>query len=293
MDLRDCIEKYFFMGFAYSEIVCLLAVEHNRAISVRTLKRILQKHGLFRRKHYSDDLDVQNVIRDEIITSGQLHGYRWMWLKCLQMGLVVKKERIRHLLHIMDPAGVELRRSRKLRRRRYNSKGPNFCWHIDGYDKLKPFGFCINGSIDGFSRKVIWLHVGKTNSDPKVISGYFLEAVSKLGAVPTVVRTDMGTENCDIADMQVFLRRHGTDAHVRTGRAFVYGTSQHNQRIESWWSILRKENAQFWINLFNDLKTNGYFCGDFLDKNLLQFCFMDIIQVSFRHTFAIIHCVAV
>lgn len=27
-------------------------------------------------------------------------------------------------------------------------KGTNFCWHIDGYDKIKPgYGFCIHGCM--------------------------------------------------------------------------------------------------------------------------------------------------
>ena len=29
------------------------------------------------------------------------------------------------------------------------SKGPNFIWHVDRYDKLKTFGFNIHGCIDG------------------------------------------------------------------------------------------------------------------------------------------------
>jgi len=28
--------------------------------------------------------------------------------------------------------------------------GPNYLWHVDGYDKLKPFGMAISGCIDGF-----------------------------------------------------------------------------------------------------------------------------------------------
>lgn len=28
-------------------------------------------------------------------------------------------------------------------------KGPNYTWHLDGYDKLKPYGFCIHGCMDG------------------------------------------------------------------------------------------------------------------------------------------------
>ena len=28
-------------------------------------------------------------------------------------------------------------------------QGPNFIWHMDGYDKLKPYGITIHGCIDG------------------------------------------------------------------------------------------------------------------------------------------------
>jgi hypothetical protein len=77
--------------------------------------------------------------------------------------------------------GDELRKtSPRLRCKQYSAVGPNFIWHIDGYDKPKPFGLCVSGCIDGFSRKIIWLDVYKTNSDPKVIGGYYITAVQKL-----------------------------------------------------------------------------------------------------------------
>ncbi|KAL5510855.1 hypothetical protein EMCRGX_G006465 [Ephydatia muelleri] len=53
------------------------------------------------------------------------------------------------LLAVMDPAGSRQRRMRRLQRRRYWNQGPNWCWHIDGYDKLKPYGFPIHACIDG------------------------------------------------------------------------------------------------------------------------------------------------
>ncbi|CAH0561750.1 unnamed protein product [Brassicogethes aeneus] len=58
----------------------------------------------------------------------------------------------------------------------------------------------------------------------------------------------------------------------------IKGRSTANQRIESWWSILRKENAQYWINLLESIRDEGLFTGSYLDKALIQFCFMDIVQ---------------
>ena len=50
--------------------------------------------------------------------------------------------------------------------------------------------------------------------------------------------------------------------------------------IESWWGFLRRQCAEFWIALFGELKDNGHYGGGFLDKSLIQFCCMGLIQVS-------------
>jgi len=80
--------------------------------------------------------------------------------------------------------------SRCISRRNYFACGPNFIWHLDGYDKLKPFGLCISAAIDQFLRKIIWLNVYKTNNDPRIIAGYFIEAVQEVCGCPRVVHGD-------------------------------------------------------------------------------------------------------
>ena len=81
-----------------------------------------------------------------------------------------------HIIKTIDPEGVNRRRRRRLHRRSYVTQGPNYVWHIDGHDKLKPFGFSIHGCIDGFSRKLMWLEVGTTNKMPEVIAKFYLDA---------------------------------------------------------------------------------------------------------------------
>ena len=126
----------------------------------------------------------------------------------------------------------------------------------------------------------MWLHAYKTSSDPRVIGGYFLQKTKTIGAVSTVVRADKGTENVLMGQMQRHFRRSGQDA-LRGEKSFMTGKSCHNQRIEYWWSFLRKECTEFWINLFHSLKDEGDYDGSFVDQNLSQFCFMGVIQVSF------------
>ena len=53
------------------------------------------------------------------------------------------------LLATMDEAGTAQRKARRLNCRIYLNKGPNYLWHMDGYDKLKPYGIAIHGCIDG------------------------------------------------------------------------------------------------------------------------------------------------
>ena len=40
---------------------------------------------------------------------------------------------------------------------KYFSRGPNWAWHIDGFDKLKSYGFPIHGCIDRYSRGILVL----------------------------------------------------------------------------------------------------------------------------------------
>lgn len=164
---------------------------------------------------------------------------------------------------------MELRKRKRLKRREYQSKGPNYMWHVDGYDKLKPYGLCINGCVDGFSRKIVWLEVYCTNNDPRIMTGYFLHKVEDIGGCPRFVRGDYGTENSSIAAMQNTFNEGG----------FIYGPSTSNTRIERLWGSLRTQCMQFWIELFGKLKDDRHFSGSYLEVNILRFCFMTFIQV--------------
>ena len=95
------------------------------------------------------------------------------------------------ILREIDPVQSAIRKSRTLRRRTYMSCGPNDTWHTDGYDKLKPYGLPIHGCIDGFSRKILWLKVVRTNNNPVVPASCFLRAVEELLVCPRLLRTDL------------------------------------------------------------------------------------------------------
>lgn len=277
--LCSLIKLYFRLGLNNKEILLVLAQSHRIVVSIRTLKRHCRALGLFRRKQHTDLEEVMAFIQQEIHRSGQMQGYRWLHLRAIQTGYVVQQDTVRRIISLLDPQGVATRKAQRLRRRRYNNKGPNALWHMDSYDKLKPYGIAINGCIDGFSRFVLWMEAYTTNSDPRVIADYFIQCITSMGGCPERIRGDNGTENGHVANMQMFLRRHHTDVFAGD-KSFLHGRSTGNQRIESWWGILRKQCVQFWMNLFKDLQEYGHFSGEFLDKNLIQFCFLDLVQVQ-------------
>ena len=51
------------------------------------------------------------------------------------------------MVRMLDPDGAE---SRRLKRRRYFNRGPNFLVHVDQNDKLRKYGLCLHGMIDGY-----------------------------------------------------------------------------------------------------------------------------------------------
>ena len=108
-----------------------------------------------------------------------------------------------------------------MQRKRYFSTGLNHRWHMDGYDKLKLYGFPIHGCI-GWSRKR--LKVCKSNNHPDIIVNFFLDTISEVRGCPLKVGTDSRIENGVMADMKCTLR-NSVDGHK-------YGTSPANKRIE-------------------------------------------------------------
>lgn len=147
--------------------------------------------------------------------------------------------------------------------------------------------FCIHCR---FSRKIIWIKIAPSNSNPKVIARYYLEAVEEIASrclqcfyipfnminalivlgCPEVLRCDYGTENSSLATIQIAFRYHHQNSMAKD-KSFIYGPSKSNivclynyvfydisvmhlwtryiQRIESWWSHLRRRKTDWWINL--------------------------------------------
>ena len=268
----QALKYYFNEGYKYEVILCFLLKYHGIEMSLRMLKERFKSLGLRRRNLLdSNDQDIRARIQEELDGPGCLKGYRSMWHTLRRKGYQVSRQAVATCLQEMDPEGCERRQRRKLKRRVYTNPGPNYCWHIDGYDKLKPDGFPIHGCIDGYSRKIIWLRLDRTNNNPVVIGRYYMDAVKEYGGCPMKVRTDYGTENGLVAAAQCYF--------IGNDLAHIYGTSPHNQRIEGWWSYLKQHLSTWWMNFFKDLLEQQVFTtGNELQMECLWFSFSGLIQ---------------
>ena len=255
---------------SYTEIISFLFVYHGIQTALRQLNRILRKLGLFHRKFKASITSVISAIQTELAFSSSSSGYRMIHQKVRQKKLVIDRETFRIAMRSLDPEGVTARFRHRLERRVYNARGPNYVWHNDGYNKIKPYGFAIHGAIDVYSRKIIWLKVLASNNNPKMIGTLYLTYVSQSKITPRLVRSTKASENIIIAGLQRSFLRSTNFANS----SFRFGSSTANQRIESWWSIMRISRLNWWINFFKDLRDQGHF-----DASIA--CHVDVLRFSF------------
>ena len=134
-DRDSLITTYFNLGFTYNEILAFLLLSHGIKLSLSQLKRVLKSRRLRRRKNASRITEVINAVEEELGGSGNSIGYRQMHERILvDHSLVVARETVRIILKTLDSEGVLLRSRHRFRRRTYSVKGPNYMWHLDGYD---------------------------------------------------------------------------------------------------------------------------------------------------------------
>ena len=229
--MKELIDKYFHEGFRYKEVIALLKNCHDIKFSLRTLHRFLRRVNFYRNRKQSFLLDIVTFIQHELEGNGSYVGYRTMHQWCIRNGLMISRVIIAQVMKHLDPIGVNTRRRRTLRRQLYYSQGPNWVWRLDRYDKFKPYGFERHGCIDGYSRRVLWVSVIRSNKDPKEVCNLYFNYLLIEKELPQKIVADRDTENINIAGSQRFLRRSHSD-NLSGYQSFQFGKSTTNQRIE-------------------------------------------------------------
>jgi len=204
---------------------------------------------------------------------GNTHNWVRANLPCF-----VSNQDVRRILYILDHSGTENRQPKqRCWRKRWSVRGPNRVWSVDGHDKLSEYGFQIYGIIDGYSRYVLGCWVGLSNRTQVAVQKFYLKTVCRYG-IPQVVRSDKGIETVLMCAAQTALR-YSIDPLISFSKAYVYGPSTKNQRIEAWWNTLADGLTEGWKQFFIKLdKANMFDKESIHDVVALRFIYIDILR---------------
>ena len=129
---------FIWRGYNNNEIIHGLKEDCNITLSEKTLRRRMNDTwGIYRRSPEVDIQKVEDIIKEEIDEDlkGNV-GYRRMTnILRLKYHLTVKRNMVLDLMNKVDPDGVALRKSGKIKRRIAYSAGPDEIWSFDGHDK--------------------------------------------------------------------------------------------------------------------------------------------------------------
>lgn len=160
-------------------------------------------------------------------------------------------------LRTVEPEAVAARKHRKFRRHRFWAAGVNDVWAFDQHDKWGRFGLYLHVGVEPVAGEIKWLKIWWNNSNPRIVTSYYIEAVRKLGgnflvmtcqyipsyrifiAIPLVTQSDPGTENFGIANAHTYMR-HSLDPSLTDTLQHRWMRRHMNVKPEILWSVLNR-----------------------------------------------------
>ncbi|XP_063680195.1 uncharacterized protein LOC134815582 [Bolinopsis microptera] len=283
-DLRHFLEASRASNYTCSEITSLLPKKfpNYRAYSERTVKRMLNHWNIKRHNDVDDHTlltAVQNVVNE---SSGQL-GYRDVTEKLRSQGLFVSRDDVMNTLRLVDPQGVVMRTPKfknKRPKKTFFSKGPNYLWSLDGHDKLSGDANCqfdlkIYGALDTYSRKIIFLYIGRSNRDSEVIGRILFDHLLESRVLPQMLRFDKGTETVHAAAVhKTLLQLKNVDKEITT----ILGPSTAN-KIERLWRQVREKVCDGFRHVLREIDQDGLYDSSCeYDRDLIAGVFIPVVE---------------
>jgi hypothetical protein len=138
---------------------------------------------------------------------------------------------------------------------------------MDGHNSLIQWGFVIHGCIDGYSRRINFLHCSTNNLATTVLS-LFEDAIQRDGGLwPSRLRVDYGIEDVAVCDAMVAIRGEGRGS-------FIAGSSCRNQRIERLWrDVFRCISHIFYYTFYAMEQTGLLDLDNPIHMFVLHWCF--------------------
>ena len=234
-DLKDMLARYLKEHLRCREILDFVCRDFGQyAWSLRSLDRRLEYFSI----RYTDcnvELgEIETAVRQEMDGPGKLLGYRALHKKLRQVHeLNVPRDVVYAVMYSVDPVALEERAPRfkkKKPKSNFTSRGSNWVHSLDGHDKLmgyqnSTFLIAVYGYMDTCSRKILWIRVWMSNSDPNIIGRFYREHLLKSRKIAAKLRLDRESETAVMATCM--LRQHHGDMDPL--ETVIYGPSTSNQ----------------------------------------------------------------
>ena len=214
--LKNDLRKYVQQRLQRNEILDFMTRDYpHYKWSRRSLDRRLSH---FEIRYIDGNVPVEaarQAVIQELDGPGKLLGYRAMTHKLRQKyNLKVPRELVHNVMFDLDPDGLAARApgAKKAKAKgHFVTFGPSWTYSLDGHDKLMgfqnwTFPLAIYGCLDTASRKLMWLKIWNTNSDPILIGKWYLEALLESHTLPHYLRLDKGTETTTTSTIHAYLR---------------------------------------------------------------------------------------
>ena len=236
--LQDCLRNYIHQGLKRSEVLSYMMKDFGQyRWSLRTLDRRLRHFGIFHTDPNVTVEQLQSAVQKELTGPGRLLGIRAMQNAVRQKyKLNIPRIAVHAMMYQLDEKGLQARlpgtTKHKRQKGNFTTKGPNWVFSLDGHAKLmgyqkNTYPLAIYGCIDTASRKIMYLKVWASNSDPKIVGKWYMEFLLENQYMPSKIRIDKGTETGEMATIHAFLRDyHGDMDPIQT---VLYGPSTSNQ----------------------------------------------------------------
>ncbi|KAF8169351.1 hypothetical protein BJ912DRAFT_1025640 [Pholiota molesta] len=257
------------------EILKILKEEHidteTYGLGLNSFRKIRQNIGLERARRQKHTLET---IREAVQGLRQLFplaGAREMTtLLFHERDMCVPRDLVVRYFHVYEPELVRQRKARRLKRRRFWSAGVNDLWAFDQHDKWKRFGLAFHICGDPFPGVTQWLKIWHNNNNPKLICSFYLDRVEKVGYIPLITQSDLGSENYGIANAHTMLRQ------LHDPR--LEGT---NVKPEIAWSQFRRRFTPGFESILQEGVTAGWYdTSRPLDVLVFRWLFIPWLQVE-------------
>ncbi|QRV92822.1 hypothetical protein RhiJN_20840 [Ceratobasidium sp. AG-Ba] len=184
-------------------------------------------------------------------------------------------------VHREEPEAVSARKGKAAQPRGvFKCPGSSYLWAIDQHDKWQRFYLWLHIGVDTYSSYILWMKVWWTNSNPRLIASYYLDAAEDLGGVPRLTESDPGSENFGVANSQSTLRQMvdptltGTMQHH-----WARGNGHMNIKPEIAWSVWRRYGAPSYEDLLQQGIDNGWYDSSVnIHMLIFRWVFMPLVQ---------------